>query len=221
MVIIGKKRKKPSEDENECTKYKKKSDDLTDSIFKPDDFFGSGSEYFKTRNNHIYFYDEVSKKSMLALIDEVLKLASSLKSIIDDTDIEKPIIYLHINSDGGCVYSGLSAMDTLMNLGVKLITIAEGNMCSAATFLYLAGKERWIRKHTYVLIHQIRTFTGWTTHTELIDEVETTKKLQTMLVDLYKTHTNLPDKKLNKLMKREIQMDAKQCIKYKISTKII
>lgn len=193
------------------------------SLVSSDDLFGSGSfdSLMKVRNNHVYFYEEVNKKNILKLIDEIQSLASSAKSKMDSIDIEKPCVYLHINSDGGCVYSALSALDTLSSLDVKLITIAEGHICSAATIIYLAGEERWMRKHTYTLIHQIRTFSGWMTHKEMVDEMDTTNELQNMLIDLYKEHTNIPKKKLDALMSHEIQMNSATCLKHGFCHKII
>ena len=217
MFHVTKKRKiKP-----ETREIDVESDDM--SVVSAEDFFGSGSfdKLIKVRNNHIYFYDQVNKKNVLQLIDEVQTLASSVKSKSDSIDIEKPCIYLHINSDGGCVYSALSALDTLSSLDIKLVTIAEGHICSAATMIYLAGEERWMRKHTYTLIHQIRTFSGWVTHKEMVDEMDTTNELQNMLVELYKEHTNIPKKKLDSLMSHEIQMNSATCLKYNFCHKLI
>lgn len=182
---------------------------------------GDGDELIRVRNSHIYFYDKVNKSNALQLIDEVLSVVSMLKSKMDSIEIDKPCVYLHINSSGGCLYSAFSAFDTLTALDVKLITIAEGNICSAATIIYLAGKERWMRKHTYTLIHQIRTYTGWVTHREMLDEMETTNEIQRMVVKMYKDHTNIPKKKLDALMSHEIQMNSDECLKYNVCHRII
>jgi len=203
---------------------KKKDLDGSDSVLSSDDLFGgsaSSENLIKIRNNHVYFYEEVSKKNVLKLIDEIHTLESNLKSKVDNIEIDKPTIYLHINSDGGCVYSALSCLDTLSNLDVKLVTIAEGTICSAATIIYLAGKDRWMRKHTYTLIHQLRTFSGWKTHKELNNELDTTNELQNMLVNLYKEYTKIPNKKIESLMSKEIMMDSGTCLKYEFCNKVI
>lgn len=71
----------------------------------------------------------------------------------DISSINLPSVYIFINSDGGCVYSGLAALDFLQS--IKDVTVVEGCAASASTFLLLSGSKRFIRKHSSVLIHQI------------------------------------------------------------------
>jgi ATP-dependent protease ClpP protease subunit len=69
--------------------------------------------------------------------------------------------------------------------------------------------------HSHILIHQISTgFFG--KFRELKDELDTCKKLMKMLKKLYKTETSIPKDVLKDLMKRDIYLDAEECLKYRI-----
>ena len=76
-------------------------------------------------NNHVYFYCDVTKQTVLKL----QKVVNELKSKYDK-------IVLHINSDGGCAFSGLFAMDFLDKHNVS--TVAEG-MCARTPRTHRCG----------------------------------------------------------------------------------
>ena len=48
----------------------------------------------------------------------------------------------------------------LQNLSIDVHTYIDGLIASAATFIYLAGKKRFMSPYSYVLIHQIHNFLG-------------------------------------------------------------
>ena len=75
---------------------------------KTEDSSSDDEEECKTsiyrRGNNVYFYSNVSKQSICALIKE---LGEACKSAIDNVSQHAPAVYLWIHSDGGCAYSGL------------------------------------------------------------------------------------------------------------------
>ena len=66
-------------------------------------------------------------------------------------------IYIHICSDGGEIFSALSVIDTILSSKIDIVTVCEGCVASAGVLISLAGKERFIRKHAYMMIHEIRS----------------------------------------------------------------
>jgi len=112
----------------------------------------------ETIENRIYFYSEIERSSILTLNKNLREMSNALisKKYTQETEIIPPI-YLHINSYGGNIFAGLSALDEIekINKNVNIITIVDGCCASAGTFLSIAGKERWINKHAYMLIHQL------------------------------------------------------------------
>lgn len=170
-----------------------------------------GEELNITRNgNELYFYEEVSTES-------VLYLNSMLKRM--ERDVHGPIV-LYINSPGGCVFSGLSAMDHISSLRVPVHTVADGLCCSAATFMFLAGEKRFIKPHAHVLIHQISQESEWVRFEDMKDELKNLEKLMEHVVQIYRDTTDLPETKLKRMMKRDMYLNAEDCIKYKIADEL-
>ncbi len=160
--------------------------------------------------NELYFYEEISTES-------VLRLNTILRTM--ERQVHGPIV-LYINSPGGCVFSGLSAMDHILSLKVPVHTVADGLCCSAATFMFLAGEKRFIKPHAHVLIHQISQESEWVRFEDMKDELKNLEKLMNHVIEIYRDATALPEVKLKRMMKRDMYLDAEDCIRYKIADEI-
>ena len=178
-----------------------------------DDDCDSEGEIYSEGNN-VFFYAPVNKKNVLSL-NKLLK-SLQVKLLKDSIEYDmKPNINLYVHSEGGCVFSGLSAMNHIRNCKVDVHTIIDGAVASAGTFLTIAGKKRYILPHSIVLIHQLRTgFYG--KHEDLKDEVENCTHIMDSFKKIYKDNSSLPDRTLNQLLKRELYLTAEDCIKYKL-----
>lgn len=170
--------------------------------------------------SNVYFYADVSNETITKLILEMKKLDIKLKKKAVELDGYKPKIKLFIRSGGGDVYAGFSAMDHISSMKTHVTTIADGICASAATFLLMAGKVRIATPSSYILIHQISSGSFWGKYEELKDEMKMCDKLMQMLKNIYNTKTELPEKKLKKLLKRDIYLTADQCMEYKIIDRI-
>jgi len=172
-----------------------------------------------TFGNKIYFYDKINKKSILNLFIEIQKLT---KELIENSYLYsfEPYIELHIHSDGGELYCGISAYDILKKNKIPIYTIIEGEACSAATLIALSGKKRFITKNSMILIHQLRTwFAG--KHNELEDEMKTADKLMNSLTNIYSENTTMNPKKLKQLIQREEYLSANESLEYGFVDEII
>jgi ATP-dependent Clp endopeptidase proteolytic subunit ClpP len=169
----------------------------------------------RTVGTDIYYYSDINRKSILEFIEQLKKLETDLLKKAVDLPGYTPCIRVHVQSEGGDIFSGMSAMDTMKASRVHITTIAEGTCCSAGTFLLLGGKDRRMGRHAHVLIHQLSTgFFG--KYQEMKDEMKTCKKLMKMLRRVYKTETSIPNKTLRELMQRDVYLDADECLKYGI-----
>ena len=168
----------------------------------------------------VYFYSDVSDSTITKLITELKKLEISLMKKALELDGYKPKIKLYIRSCGGEVYAGFSAMDHISALRVPVVTIADGFCASAATFLLLAGKRRYATPNSRILIHQISTGGFWGKYDDLKDDLKHCNSLMDQLKTLYSTKCEIPEKKLSKLMKRDIYLSAEECLEYKVIQKI-
>jgi len=169
----------------------------------------------KSIGNNIYFYGSISVKSVMEfnimLMDKAREMTKS--------GVEygyTPEINVYIQSDGGEVYAGLSAMDHIKTCDVHVNTIADGCVASAATFMLLGGHERFIMPHATILIHQIRTG-FWGRWEELKDEHKNCENIMKTLKRVYKDNSKLTDKKLNELLSREIFLTSSECVRYGIA----
>jgi ATP-dependent protease ClpP protease subunit len=176
----------------------------------------------KVIKNRIYFYEDVTNKSILHLCTCLHKLEMALMKIQHDYSLPNPpMIYLHLQSNGGDAFAGLSAMNAIENTKIPVMCIVDGFVASAATFLLLgATGGRCMRKNSNILIHQIRT-EFWGRFDELQDEMRNSKNLMKNIKKIYKAKSKMPPEKIDNIIKKEIYLTHKQCLEYGLVTEII
>ena len=170
---------------------------------------------------NVYFAAEIDDVSVQELITALKKLEKKLLKQAIDLDGYEPRVRLYIKSDGGDIFAGFSAMDHIRNMKIDVTTVADGCCASAATFLLLAGKKREIGQHGYVLIHQLATDGFWGKYEDMKDEMKNCDQFMKTIREIYDKETELPTKKLNKMLKRDVFLNAKMCKKYKVVHKIV
>lgn len=168
--------------------------------------FGEAS-LVASEGNSVYFYAPVSNASVLMLNKKLREVATRLQHHRD------AIIYVFINSCGGDLYAGLSAMDHIASFPIPIYTVVDGLAASAATFIALAGKKRFIMKNAHILVHQLST-SFWGKYEEMVDEFKTSKRLMRLVKKIYKEKTQLDDEHLDKILGRETTLGAKKAIQY-------
>jgi len=172
-------------------------------------------ECVKVIGNEILFYADVDRENALDFVEKFKKLEIDLLKKKAELFGYEPIIRVHIMSDGGDIFAGMTLMNTLESSRVKVVTIAQGSCCSAATFMLLGGAGRKMGRNAYVLIHQIST-EMWGNFQELKHELKSTDKFMKMLKKMYLEKTKIPEKMLKKLMKKDIYLNPRDCLKYGI-----
>ena len=177
------------------------------------------NDYIKVIGNELLFYGDVDRENTLEFVEKFKKLEIELLKKMAELVGYEPMIRVHIMSEGGDVYAGLNIMNVLERSRVKVVTIAQGACCSAATFVLLGGKERRMGKNAYLLIHQIST-EMWGSFNYLKHELKSTDKLMKMLKDMYLSKTKIPEAKFKSLMKKDIYLPPDKCLKYGIVSEI-
>jgi ATP-dependent protease ClpP protease subunit len=198
-------------------KRKRAADDNDDGESDDED---ETTTLVETIENHIYFYCDVSQKSVFELIKAIQKLNNRILSYSAVLDKDPHEIVLHINSDGGCLFSGLAAVDHILSSRVPITTIVEGCAASAATLMSIVGKKRLIRKHASMLIHQLSSGM-WGKLAEMEDDMKNNHYLEKKTIKMYKTYSKLRDDKLNKCLKHDLWWSAKKCVKYGLCDEIV
>tara|TARA_Y100000816_G_C26106298_1_gene588089 strand:- start:2394 stop:3017 length:624 start_codon:yes stop_codon:yes gene_type:complete len=164
-----------------------------------------------THGNEIYFYEDIYKEQILELINQIKNITFELEYISIKYNV-KPVIHLHIYSNGGDAFMGLSIYDFIKKNKVPIYTFINGNIASAATFMYLAGAKRFMSETSTVLIHQIST-AFWGKFEDLKDECKNTTELMKIVKDLYSNNTLMKKKQLDDILKRELFLNYEECKK--------
>ena len=167
-------------------------------------------------DNHIYFREDVNKQSIIKLIKLISEANCHVEDLIASckvaTIIPKPI-YLHITSHGGEVHYGLMAYDVIKRSKIPIYTICEGFSYSAGTIIGLAGVKRYATPNTYLLVHQLSNG-ACGNFEQLKDQHANDNIIMERLKKLYLENTKMKSKELDSLLKRDLLLDTKTCIKY-------
>lgn len=176
----------------------------------------------KVINNRIYFYEEITNKSILHLCSCIRNIEmKNLQLQNEYTLSEPPNIYIHLQSGGGDVFAGMSGMNAIENAKVPVVCIVDGFVASAATFLLLgATGGRQMRKNSNILIHQIRT-EFWGRYDELRDEMRNSKNIMKTIKRIYKKKSDMPEEMISEIIKKEIYLTHSECLEYGLVTEII
>ena len=173
------------------------------------------TESVRVAGTDIFYYGDITTDAVLELNTKLKKLERTLLKKAIDLPGYQPQVTIHINSGGGDIFAGLSAMDHVAASRVKVVTVADGLCASAATFLLMGGHRRMIHPSAYVLIHQLSSG-FWGKYEEMKDELKSCEKFMTVIREVYERKANIPQKKLDNMMKRDIYLTSKECLKYEI-----
>ena len=181
----------------------------------------SEKDQVTSANNRVYFYSEVTRPKILALNKSLKNLEISMMNkatALQTTALGE--IYLHINSYGGSVFAGFSAVDYIRTSQVPVTTIIDGCAASAATMMSVVGEHRMMNEHSFMLIHQLSAGT-WGKYEELKDDMANNDLLMKTIKDIYIKHTKIPQKELAKMLKHDLWWNAKTCLKYGLIDEIV
>jgi ATP-dependent Clp protease protease subunit len=173
-------------------------------------------------NNRIYFYSEVTRTKILTLNKKLTSLNISLANQVNTLDLNDlhANIRLYINSFGGSVFAGFSAVDYIKKSKIPVETIIDGCAASAATMMSIVAQRRYMNEHAFMLIHQLSS-ACWGTYEEMKDDMKNNDLLMKTIKQIYTEHTKIPKKKLNEILKRDLWWDAKTCLEYGLIDDII
>lgn len=171
-------------------------------------------------NNSVFFYTDVTKQSVLNLNQKLKKLGTDLSVTGIMLDVPTPELKLHINSNGGSLLDGFAAVDYVRNCKAPVHSIIEGSAASAATLISVAAPKRSITKHSFMLIHQL-SGGMWGKFESMKDDMQNCNLFMDKINEIYGQYTKIPKNILKDILKRDIYMDAKTCLKYGLVDKII
>ena len=117
-------------------------------------------------------------------LDTGEKSARSIEEAISDLPAETQLT-VHINSFGGSVAEGLAIYNVLKQRS-NCRTIVEGFACSAASIVFMAGKERVMNEASLLMLHKPWVATAGNA-TDLQADIDSLKAIETAMISAYCT----------------------------------
>jgi ATP-dependent Clp protease protease subunit len=130
-------------------------------------------------------------------------------------------INIHITSNGGDANIGLLCYDKLRLSKIPIHTYCEGAVISAGTMIFMAGQQRFITKHSKLLIHQLSCKNDDSqNHEQMRDNIYNIDMTAQDYKKIYLKETTINEKKLNMLLTKDIFLSADECIEYGFAHKL-
>jgi ATP-dependent Clp protease protease subunit len=164
-----------------------------------------------TMNNHIYFNDDITMESVTVLNRSIRELQNDLLILSIKNDIEPPPIKLHLTTYGGLVYAAFSVIACIKSSKIPVHTIIDGYAASAGTLISVCGARRYIHRHSSMMIHELSAGM-WGRMSVMEEKMEDLKKMMEKLKEIYTTHTKLTNKKLDKILTKDSDWYAEECL---------
>lgn len=149
------------------------------------------------------YYGPIESHSMLALNTFLADWAAESADPID----------LHIQSYGGELMPALYTADLIASSPAPVRTHVDGYAASAATLLTVSGAERYITRHSSMMIHQLSTgFQG--SYREQLEAAQNSATLMEHVIDVYRRHSNLTDAQLRQVLLKDVWWTSDVCRAY-------
>jgi ATP-dependent Clp endopeptidase proteolytic subunit ClpP len=177
-------------------------------------------KHISVYENKIYYYSGVNRETVVELNHKLSELEAKHLTVSNVLEIDPPPIRLFINSGGGSIIAGIASMDTISRCNVPVYTFVDGFCASAATFLSVVGKKRFMSKNSYMLIHQLSSQL-WGKYSEIEDEKKNLDLMMKTIRTVYTEHTKVPTEELDEILKHDLLWDAKKCLEYGLVDEII
>ena len=171
---------------------------------------GEEGESIACLQNCVYYYADVTTANVLKLLQKLHEANEYLHRLPEGADRK---VYLYIHSAGGEVFAGFSAMDHIWWNRYPIVTIADGYVASAATFLLLGGTERQIHRNARLLIHQL-TAGLWGQFADLCDEMKNNQDLMETAKRIYIAETEMRKAQVEKLLQQSSTSTRRRRSKY-------
>jgi len=170
--------------------------------------------------NRIYFYSGVTRPKILKLNKGIYNLNVNMLSKAGPLEYEPPPIKMHINSYGGSVFAGLSAVDYILNSKIPVHSIIDGCAASAATLMSVVAEKRFMHRHACMLVHQLSGLM-WGKFQEMQDDMQNSEMLMEKIKNIYKQYTKIPKKEMDNILKHDIWWEAEKCLEYGLVDELI
>lgn len=167
----------------------------------------------------IKYYGDVSTQNCLFLTETLKKMDYQSKIVEMQYGIRPPI-KLHLQSHGGELLPSFYVCDFIQNLETPVHIYIDGYVASAASLIAVCGRKRIMTKHSFILIHQLKSKLSGKFN-EMEDEIRNLNFFMNNLKDIYLNNSKISSEKLEKLLATDIWISAEECLSLGLIDEII
>lgn len=185
------------------------------------------SDTVEAVDNHIYFYADVTTSTVLSLMKILRETDARLQWEIWKRNPYPYIktvpvlpIYLHIMSNGGELFGGLSLADQIPTIISPVHTIVEGICASAATLISMSGNKRYMLTNGFMMIHQPST-SVWGTYQALKDHAKLADMAMEKLIQFYINHSKSDRRTIEEVLSHDTYLSASEALEYGFIDEIV
>jgi ATP-dependent Clp protease protease subunit len=169
----------------------------------------------------LFIYGDIRKPDLIETwfgIDDVTRVdAFSFKDAL--AAVDTPKLRVRINSYGGSVSEGLAIYSLLSDFKGELETIVDGFACSAASVIFMAGKQRIVPESGLLMIHN-----AWSTaegdSNAMRKAADDLEKITQPSINIYVSKTGLSESVIKKMMDNETWITSKEAFEMGFATSI-
>lgn len=178
-------------------------------------------QFIKTDDNNtdLYIYGDIRKPDLferwLDCDDPARTDALSFSEALKEVDT--PNLTVRINSYGGSVSEALSIYSLLNDCGLNVITKVDGFACSAASVIFMAGKERIVPESGLIMIHNAWSIAEGDSNA-LKKAAEDLEIITSPSLEIYASKTKLSKEQLKDMMDKETWINSTQAFEYGFAT---
>lgn len=176
-------------------------------------------EFFSSKVNHLFFYDEVSAQSYARFQINLRGVLESVQSARGVRERPKPIV-IHVNSPGGDMSYGISLMNLLTEIHVPFAVCVDGFAASAATPMVVAAPYRVMLSAGMIMIHGYIALQFGKAR-DLQYSQEKVGRMLDHYVKAYLGNTRLDRKRLDALLNRDKFLGADECLRENLVDRVL
>lgn len=135
-------------------------------------------------------------------------------------NLDADLIRVHIDSYGGEVAVGWGMYNALREHPARIDTYADGFVCSAALYPYLAGESRNASILSAFYLHEVSSG-GWGYASDLRAAADEAEKLTEIGINAFVERAGLDAEKVKELMAAETWLSPEEALELNIATAII
>lgn len=165
-------------------------------------------------NRDIFFTGDVTPDNCSELVRSIQAVDRTNQIQALQFDLPAPpSIRLYIHSYGGNLVASFAAYDVIRQLKSPVVTIGHGEVGSAATFLFLAGDERLMTEHCFLLLHQLN-WEGGGTASEIKDHAYNLEMCVEVMEKIYVERSNMNRKQVRAMLANNKYLRSEAAIKH-------